>query len=195
MAKYIGKIKDPQDIVNKEYVDNNFFTKTDGVVHISDTPPEDTALFWLDTNDQSAGQEQPAAAPAIQDTGWRDITSLTNPPADITVASNGRIFLRRQNNTVWMAFMNYNWSAPKAHQFFFPPELCAYTVPPTIDRVQMRGGVAFSAGDRMNVVFTTDWLGPTNLRLNCHSNLICHGVGSWLTDTPFPENPLGKLVP
>lgn len=128
----------------------------------------------------------------IKDTGWRDITALTNPPADVTVA--GRIFLRRQNNTVWLSFMNYNWSSGKAQHNFFAPELCAYTRPPTIDRVQMRAGTIIGAGDRMNVVFSTDWLGPTNLRMNGYSYVKCHGTVSWLTDTPFPDNPLGTPV-
>lgn len=128
----------------------------------------------------------------VKDTGWRDITALTNPPADVTVA--GRIFLRRQNNTVWLSFMNYNWSAGKAQQNFFSPELCAYTRPPTIDRTQMRAGTIIGTGDRFNVVFSTDWLGPTNLRMNCYNNLQCHSTVSWLTDTPFPENPLGTPV-
>lgn len=128
----------------------------------------------------------------IKDTGWRDVTALTNPPADLTVA--GRIFLRRQNNTVWLSFMNYNWSSGKVQPNFFAPELCAYTRPPTINRVQMRCGTIIGTGDRMNVVFSTDWIGPTNLRMNGYSALKCHSTVSWLTDTPFPENPLGTPV-
>ena len=44
--RYYGKISDDKDLVNKEYSDKKLI----GLFVVSDTPPEDHNIFWIDSN-------------------------------------------------------------------------------------------------------------------------------------------------
>lgn len=131
----------------------------------------------------------------IQDTGWRDITSLTQPPDGAQVS--GRIFLRRIGNTVYFQMDDYYWSIRNSKQSFLPPEICAYTHPTETSAAKnriMRAGLFISTGDRNAVPWTIDWLNKSNMRLINYVGVTGFGLAQWITDTPFPTEPLGEPI-
>lgn len=131
-----------------------------------------------------------------QDTGWRDITALTVPATGAQVTGN--VLMRRVDRTVYLQFVYYSWKGAGnlSASNFLPPEICAYTKPPLLRLggrpVQTRAAGAISCGDHRDFPFTYDWLSATSLRLSRNTDRTVHSLVSWLTETPFPESPLGE---
>lgn len=133
-----------------------------------------------------------------KDTGWYDITALVAMPpnANYTQPSLARVLLRRINNTVYLAFSHFCWSVSGAiARNWFPPEICAYTAPPVLPNRQiLRLGGSIISDNRPIISHFYDWLSVTDFRLVQNQSYLCHGMTSWVTDTPFPTEPKGIKV-
>lgn len=132
---------------------------------------------------------------ATKDTLWHDITALVGMPpnANYTQPSLAKVLLRRIDNTVYLAFSFFAWSVSGATaRNFLPPEICAYTAPPVLPNRQiLRFGGSIISDNRPIISHFYDWLSPTDLRLAQNGTYTCHGLTSWITDTPFPTDPKG----
>lgn len=130
-----------------------------------------------------------------QDTGWYNITSVVKVPDGVN--QTGKIYCRRIDNQVYIAFENFRWDKATSQAQFFPADLCAYTHP-TWDntwraKIRLRWGGLIPADNRNAVAFIYDWLGPSMFRLASQPQLFAtYATISWITDTPFPDD--NKLI-
>lgn len=134
---------------------------------------------------------------AKKDTGWHDITALVVMPTNATYTSTlAKVLLRRIDNTVYLAFSHFGWSVSgAAARNWFPPEICTYIAPPVLPNRQMlRMGGSIISDNRPIISHFYDWLSVTDFRLVQNQSYLCHGMTSWITDTPFPTNPQGVKV-
>lgn len=131
---------------------------------------------------------------SVQDTGWYDITDLCAVPEGVTQRADAVVLLRRVDDRVLLLLNNFQWTAPKALHNWLPKELCAYIAPMRYKGQMMRSNQNFMVDGRNVLGVQVDWLSDTNLRCNVLSNFVIYGLNEWITDKPFPENPLGIKV-
>lgn len=134
---------------------------------------------------------------ARKDTGWYDITTLVAMPTNASYTNTlTKVLLRRIDNTVYVAFSHFSWSVSGAvARNWFPPEICAYVAPPVLPNRQiLRMGGSIISDNRPIISHFYDWLSVTDFRLAQNQGYLCHGMTSWVTDTPFPTNPKGVKV-
>lgn len=143
-------------------------------------------------------REKSQSGSVQQDTGWRDITHLIVLPmsrADSTkpVTASGLVFYRRIGNVCYITLEGYAWSENGQTMGFLPKEICEYSRPPEYrspldNRIKtMRCGGLIGRGDMVDHDFAFDWLSKTSIRLQyTHRGRLSWGMGSWITDTPFP---------
>ncbi|MGV3311335.1 hypothetical protein ACEE16_05245 [Streptococcus suis] len=144
------------------------------------------------------GPQGPPGQDAVyQDTGWYDITSLVALPANASYGSTfAKVLLRRVNSQVYLAFSHFSWNVTNGGtQRFLPADICAYTSPPVLLNKQILRMAGLIACDNRPIAsHAYDWLAADNFRLIQSGTYATHGMTSWLTDTPFPENPLGTPI-
>lgn len=131
---------------------------------------------------------------ARKDTGWYDITALVVMPTNATYTSTlAKVLLRRIDNTVYLAFSHFGWSVSGATaRNWLPPEICAYVAPTMLPNRQiLRLAGSIISDNRAVISHFYDWLSVTDFRLVQNQSYLCHGMTSWITDTPFPTEPKG----
>ena len=132
-----------------------------------------------------------------KDTGWYDITALVAMPANATYSNkSAKVLLRRIDNTVYLAFSFFTWSASSTStNNWLPPDICAYVAPPKLPDGQiMRMGGIIIADSRTNASHYYYWLSDTDFKLLQSGVNMTHGLTSWVTDTPFPTSPKGVKI-
>ena len=132
-----------------------------------------------------------------KDTGWYDITALVAKPNGATYTNtSAKVLLRRIDNTVYLAFSNFNWNVSQAStNKWLPTDICAYVAPPKLPNGEiMRMGGIISGDNRAIISHHYSWLSDTDLKLLQNGTLVTHGLTSWLTDTPFPTSPNGVKI-
>lgn len=133
-----------------------------------------------------------------KDTGWYDIIGSVITPADVTL--QGKVYLRRLGNKVYMAFEDFRWDKVSSQMKFLPPSICAYTHPYWDSKaggVKLRFGGVIPADNRNANAFIYDWLGKDVFRLVSQTGLYrTYASIHWLTETPFPtdDNIIGTKI-
>lgn len=151
----------------------------------------------VDIGDGLAIQNGKLTTEKEQDTGWYDITQNLN----ISARANptGYVYLRRIGKMVHLAFRGFSLRVLNlTEQSFLPPEICKYTYPALMynqTQALIRNGGWIPADNRNATAAIYDWLTPTNFRYVQVATHVSYATISWITDTPFPEKPVGEFTP